>query len=645
MGNIFEHLRIKTRLQLVFGLIALMYILGLAYNFYHIKTMKSEIDNIYNYRLVGINSLVEANLSAYRANLAISQAINFETNADATLLVQRINIMKESVEKTNKNFQTFYERIDDEIEDYSIQIETYNRSFKIISNLSSQLEMFLNEYDFENSKEIYFNNYLKSFNTLQEALKQLTDISRAKAGKKYESSLEIITKIKTYSLVILFFIILLLMISGYLLTNSLVPSLNEVVSSINRLNSGELPETIEEKSMDKIGEIKVALNLLITGLRKSAFFANQIKQGNLDAEYVPLSEKDMLGNSLLDMRKSLKKAREEEKKRRIEDETQNWTTKGVAKFSDLMQQHNQDISRLSDVLLFNLIQYMDAIQGGLFVINDDNSKEIYLELLASYAYDKRKFLEEKVLFGEGLIGTCAVEQKTTILNDLPENYMKISSGFGDTVPKILVIVPMILEKKIFGVIELASFRIFKDFEIKFIEKIAESLASALSIMKINSQTTKLLTESRGKSKQMLNQEEEMKLQFEEILSIQEEEKKQTEIIKNQFEALFSVNFVIFTDEYGFIKEFSSALLKKFALKNENLNGLTLGTMLRNMSNVRVFENLWEEITTGKSETVKGELVIDKKEFPCNQTLIPIHDEENEIKKVMIVLQFNENLIS
>ena len=156
MGNIFEHLRIKTRLQLVFGLIALMYILGLAYNFYHIKTMKSEIDNIYNYRLVGINSLVEANLSAYRANLAISQAINFETNADATLLVQRINIMKESVEKTNKNFQTFYERIDDEIEDYSIQIETYNRSFKIISNLSSQLEMFLNEYDFENSKEIYF---------------------------------------------------------------------------------------------------------------------------------------------------------------------------------------------------------------------------------------------------------------------------------------------------------------------------------------------------------------------------------------------------------------------------------------------------------------------------------------------------------
>ena len=77
-------------------------------------------------------------------------------------------------------------------------------------------------------------------------------------------------------------------------------------------------------------------------------------------------------------------------------------------------------------------------------------------------------------------------------------------------------------EKIEGVIEIASFNILEEYEIQFIEKVAESIASTISNMKINQQTTKLLSETQAQSAQMHSQEEEMRQNLEEMTAIQEE---------------------------------------------------------------------------------------------------------------------------
>ena len=93
-----------------------------------------------------------------------------------------------------------------------------------------------------------------------------------------------------------------------------------------------------------------------------------------------MSEEDVLGNSLIEMRDNLKSVAEEDKRR-------NWSTSGLATFGEILRQNNDNIEKLSDDIISNLVKYLNCNQGGLYIINDDE-EEAYLELKACYAWDK-----------------------------------------------------------------------------------------------------------------------------------------------------------------------------------------------------------------------------------------------------------------
>ncbi len=63
--------------------------------------------------------------------------------------------------------------------------------------------------------------------------------------------------------------------------------------------------------------------------------------------------------------------------------------------------------------------------------------------------------------GEGLVGQCALKKKRILLSNVPKNYIKISSGLGKASPANLIVLPVLFEKEIKAVIELASFDTFQ----------------------------------------------------------------------------------------------------------------------------------------------------------------------------------------
>ena len=249
---------------------------------------------------------------------------------------------------------------------------------------------------------------------------------------------------------------------------------------IASMGQGILPEETIREGPDELGRIGSALNNLIQGLKNLSTFAREMGKGNFKSDFKPLSEDDTLGNSLIQLRENLKTAAIEEEKRKREDERRNWSNQGIARFSEILREHSGDLDKLSSRLISELVKYLGAKVGGLFLIRSgaQGEKEIYL--VASYAYDRIKHLKKTIQVGEGLVGRCVQEGNTIFLTDIPEDYIRIKSGLGEDNPRCLLIVPLHFNEEITGVIELATLEIFEDFQIDFIERIGASIASSIS---------------------------------------------------------------------------------------------------------------------------------------------------------------------
>lgn len=318
--------------------------------------------------------------------------------------------------------------------------------------------------------------------------------------------------------------LVVVIISVNIFSNRLTVPLIKLTNSIKRLAKGEISETtrMSDFSEDEIGEMANSVNSLIDGLNKTSTFAEEIGAGNLSSEFEPLSDKDHLGLSLIEMRQNLVKSKEEEVKRRGEEEKQTWATLGVAQFSELLRENNNSIKELSFNIISQLVKYLNINQGGIFIINDNDENDVHLEMTACFAYDRRKLHHTRFETTEGLVGRCFSEKETVYLLEIPQDYIHITSGLGDSRPSCLVLVPLKLNETVSGVIELAALAPIEEYKVLFVEKVAESIASTISNVKINVRTAELLSRTQQQAEEMAAQEEEMRQNLEELTSTQEE---------------------------------------------------------------------------------------------------------------------------
>jgi len=257
-------------------------------------------------------------------------------------------------------------------------------------------------------------------------------------------------------------------------------------------------------------------------LKDSSEFALAIGKGNFESDFSPYSLNDKLGTSLYQTRESLIESKKEEEKRIAEDKKRNWTTTGIAKFSDILRQNHGNINELAYQVASNIASYLDGVQAAVYILTKENENEEYLEFAAAFAHDRRKYMQKRIEIGEGLAGSVVKEGKYTYLKEIPDDYFEINSGLGSMKPHSLLVMPLKNEDEIVGVLEIASLKAFEDFEIEFVQTISETIASTIVVVRINAQTNLLLKESKDKELQMAQQEEEVRQNMEEMAATQEE---------------------------------------------------------------------------------------------------------------------------
>ncbi len=414
--------------------------------------------------------------------------------------------------------------------------------------------------------------------------------------------------------------------------------LKQITESIQKLSKGENPDKVDFIQSNELGQITESINNLIDNLKQKADFANEIGKNNLEAEFNALGEQDVLGSSILNMRQSLKTAKLEESKRKSEDELRNWSTAGLAMFGDILRQNNDNLAKLADNVIQNLVNYLNANQGGLFIYNDDDPEFKHLELLSAFAYNRKKFFEKRIALGEGLVGTCAVEKETIHLKEIPTEYIRITSGLGEAVPTSLLIVPLKLEDDIFGAIEIASFNEFKDYEIDFVEKIGVSISSTLSSVKNNIRTNMLLEQSQQQREEMAAQEEEMRQNMEEMQATQEEMARKSLEMEGMSASINEALLYCELNEDGSIISPNNNLLSLMGSAKQEIEGESL-TKFIHTDEKDMFKNIWAEVMSGSTNKSTMHWV-DKNanELYILASISPAFDEFGSIFKIYFLGQ-------
>ena len=145
--------------------------------------------------------------------------------------------------------------------------------------------------------------------------------------------------------------------------------------------------------------------------------------------------------------------------------------------------------------MVELIKYINVLQGAFYLYTEEDEK---LVNVATYAYNRRKFLKLEFNVGEGLVGQCAFEMATIFRREIPEDYVTISSGIlGNKKPTSLLLVPLITDEKLQGVLEFASLDEDIDkLSIRFLEELSDIIARTIFNLKVNTRTEKLLKDAQ-----------------------------------------------------------------------------------------------------------------------------------------------------
>jgi signal transduction histidine kinase/DNA-binding response OmpR family regulator len=193
---------------------------------------------------------------------------------------------------------------------------------------------------------------------------------------------------------------------------------------------------------------------------------------------------------------------------------QDWLKTNLAKFSRMLQ-GQRDLTNVGRMVLSELCPVVMA-QLAEFYVLDGGEDPPRLTLLAGYGSEGQKSLGKHIGLGERLVGQCALEKRVVLLNNVPPDYVRISSGLGDAAPRSVLVLPLIFEGQVKGVLELASLEGFNPTHQSFLEQLSESISIVLNTIEANMRTEDLLKQSQSLAQQLQARQQELQNTNEEL---------------------------------------------------------------------------------------------------------------------------------
>ena len=270
--------------------------------------------------------------------------------------------------------------------------------------------------------------------------------------------------------------------TAFILSNSIVNTITQVVKTIKDITASEsdldLTTRIEVKAHDETQELAGAMNDLLSSLEK-----------------------------------------------------QSWVQKSMMDIS-AMYQEITNITELTQSFITKLAPMLQAAYGVVY-IRRSNGREIHYVKVAGYAITDEERDAESFRLGEGLIGQAALDKRIFLIDQLPEEHIKVTSGLGASSPRNLLIAPILVDGRVEAVVEFAALQPFLSQHLTLLDQLQDKFGSAISNVTGRMEVERLLAESQQLTEELQVQSEELQAQSEEMQMQQEQLKITNELLEEQ----------------------------------------------------------------------------------------------------------------
>lgn len=297
------------RITFAFALVIVIVIANVCFNYYIIRKNKAtiaemtEVINPYVEALEKLNLIVTES-KMYSTNwVYLQNSIDDKKNLDSLLKTQYPAIKKKldaQLLKLNKK------------EDADSLVDVFLKIFKLEQVEKEIMSTLVSFDDYENAQkkfkceELVESEILPRTQSIKAQLKGIIHRNREAAFKMKASIQKDSDRMTTFMLLASVGLFVFIMAAVSFISGGIRKPVLKMKNIIQQLGRGELPDEKLEAKKNVIGDMVSSVNALSDSFTQTSVFATEIGKGNLKAHYDKLSENDLLGNALINMRDSLR---------------------------------------------------------------------------------------------------------------------------------------------------------------------------------------------------------------------------------------------------------------------------------------------------------------------------------------------------
>jgi PAS domain S-box-containing protein len=448
LRTLLERLALMHKLILGFAaLLLLVLVLGVQ-SLRTQQSLKQDMQNLYLQELVGMEHLQEARVQLPHMMQALQRAVGTDSAQIRVESLQQLRDNRDRLQVALAQAKVTLRRPENlaRVAEFDLLLQRLQRhseqAFLLIDQgRQSQAMTLLNSSEFQ--------QLAQQADTLLYAIAQIKEASIRDTAKDIADFAERSTKL-TY--VLLFGGLSLALLLAWLVSQSIRNPLNRVRAAVDQLAAGQLDQ--------------------------------------------PIPHTD-LNNETGDLARAIAKLQTESQQL----ERQRWIKAHTAQLQVDLQQAETP-AELAQVFLQHMASLHGICQGVLYSAHEDLGK---LMLMGRYATDSERPPEAQVMFGDGLLGQCAVDRQLRQFQALPEQFWRLRSPLGETPATCLLLQPIVHGERLLGVLELAGLELLGERQLLLLHESTPRLAAAMAIMERNEAVKNLLAETRRQANEVAEQ--------------------------------------------------------------------------------------------------------------------------------------------